>query len=109
MFIISAIDKDCNVLDWDIVTKRTLDITVAKYQTKGYEAFDIEELDEEYDYLQDDLEVLGWLIELGYSLGMNIKEFMDFMHKDIDVKDDADKVREKLTKRIKEKAAEIDD
>ena len=66
-------------------------------------------MDEEYDYLQDDLEVLGWLIELGYSLGMTIKEFMDFMHKDIDVKDDADKVREKLTKRIKKKAAEVDD
>jgi hypothetical protein len=40
---------------------------------------------------------------------MNIKEFMDFMHKDIDVKDDADKVREKLTKRIKKKAEEIED
>ena len=56
---------------------------VAKYQTKGYNAFDIEELDEEYDYLQDDLEVLGSIIELGYSLGMNIKEFMDFLDKDV--------------------------
>jgi HKD family nuclease len=59
MFIISAIDKDCKLLDFDVVNEKTLDITVAKYKTKGYEAFDIEELDEKYDYLQDDLEVLG--------------------------------------------------
>lgn len=109
MFIISAIDKDCKLLDFDVVNKRNLDITVAKYQTKGYDAFDIEELDEKYDYLQDDLEVLEGLIELGYSLGMTIKEFIEFMHKDIDINDDADKVREKLTNRIKKKAEEIED
>ncbi|MCR5411704.1 MAG: hypothetical protein K6E76_01590 [Patescibacteria group bacterium] len=56
---------------------------VAKYQTKGYDAFDIEELDEEYDYLQDDLEVLGSIIELGYSYGMSVKDFMDFLDKDV--------------------------
>ena len=109
MFIISAIDQNCHLLDWDIVTKRNLDIMVAKYQTKGYNAFDIEELDEEYDYLQDDLEVLGSIIELGYSLGMNIKEFMDFLDKDVHCWDNCEKIWEKLARKIHDKAKEIDD
>jgi len=104
MFIISAIDQNCHLLDWDIVTKRNLDIMVAKYQTKGYDAFDIEELDEEYNYLQDNLEVLGSIIELGYSFGMNIKEFMDFLDKDVEEWDSTDVIWNKLCNKIHEVA-----
>lgn len=108
MKIIVALGKDCKVLDWDIVSDRSEEVYKAKYKTMWYTAFDVEDLWEEHDYLEDDMEVLWMIIKLASSYGMSVKDFMSFLDKDVKVWDSTDVIWDKLCDKIHEVAGRED-
>ena len=104
MKIILALDKDCKVVDWDVVTDKNKNEYLATYKAMWYDAFNVEDLWEEYDYLEDNMYILWSIISLASSFGMSVKDFMDFLDKDIGEWDWTDAIRDKLYNKIHEVA-----